>query len=129
MCDGWIAIYNGKKVEIKNDGSVSGIYGAKQKAIEILRVPKSKQGMLAIAPAYEEDGEMSRNDNRKRVRNAAKCLECDEVIESTHRHDFVKCSCENLFVEPLSVRLGISGGFAGRSHSSLPVFGVVSLPA
>lgn len=53
MCDGWIAIYNGKKVEIKNDGSVSGIYGAKQKAIEILRVPKSKQGLLAIAPAYE----------------------------------------------------------------------------
>jgi hypothetical protein len=54
MCAGWIAIYNGKKIEIKNDGSVKGIYGAKIKAIEILRVPKSKQGLLAIAPAYEE---------------------------------------------------------------------------
>ena len=36
MCDGWIAIYNGKKVEIKNDGSVNGIYGAQLKAMEIL---------------------------------------------------------------------------------------------
>ena len=42
---------------------------------------------------------MSRNDNRIITRNAAKCLECDEVIESTHRHDFVRCSCENLFVD------------------------------
>lgn len=42
---------------------------------------------------------MARNDNRIITRNAAKCLECDEVIESTHRHDFVRCSCENLFVD------------------------------
>ena len=42
---------------------------------------------------------MSENDKRKLVRNAAKCLECDEVIESTHRWDFVRCSCENLFVD------------------------------
>tara|TARA_R110000744_G_scaffold273875_2_gene387111 strand:- start:2323 stop:2529 length:207 start_codon:yes stop_codon:yes gene_type:complete len=55
MCDGWIAIYNGKKVEIKNDGSVNGIYGAQLKAMEILKVPKSKRGLMAIAPAYEEE--------------------------------------------------------------------------
>ena len=42
---------------------------------------------------------MSRNDNRKLVRNAAKCLECEDVIESKHGHDFVRCSCENLFVD------------------------------
>ena len=42
---------------------------------------------------------MARNDKRTIIRNAAMCLECDEVIESTHRHDFVKCSCENLFVD------------------------------
>ena len=54
MCDGWIAIYNGKRIEIKNDGSVNGIYGAQLKAMEILKVPKSKRGLLTIAPAYEE---------------------------------------------------------------------------
>jgi hypothetical protein len=52
---GWIAIYNGKRVEIANDGSVNGIYGAKLKAIELLRIPKSKVGLLAIAPGYEEE--------------------------------------------------------------------------
>lgn len=24
-----------------------------------------------------------------------KCLQCGEVMHSTHRHDFQKCSCEN----------------------------------
>jgi hypothetical protein len=28
-----------------------------------------------------------------------KCLECDDVIESQHRHDFVRCSCGNAFVD------------------------------
>ena len=24
-----------------------------------------------------------------------KCLECGKIIESKHRHDFVKCGCKN----------------------------------
>ena len=31
--------------------------------------------------------------------NKAKCLICDDMIESTHRHDFVTCSCGNLSVD------------------------------
>lgn len=27
------------------------------------------------------------------MRNRAKCKNCKDVIESTHRHDFVVCSC------------------------------------
>lgn len=27
------------------------------------------------------------------IRNSAKCLHCNDVIESKHRHDFVQCSC------------------------------------
>ncbi len=27
------------------------------------------------------------------LRNAAQCLHCKDIIESKHRHDFVKCSC------------------------------------
>lgn len=27
------------------------------------------------------------------LRNAIKCNECNAVIESRHRHDFVRCSC------------------------------------
>lgn len=33
------------------------------------------------------------------VRNSAKCLECGVEIESTHRHDWVTCTCENIFVD------------------------------
>lgn len=33
------------------------------------------------------------------IRNSAKCLECGDEIESTHRHDFRGCSCGNLFVD------------------------------
>ena len=27
------------------------------------------------------------------MRNAAQCLNCGEIVESKHRHDFVSCSC------------------------------------
>lgn len=33
------------------------------------------------------------------LRNAARCLKCNEVIESKHRHDFVTCSCGNISVD------------------------------
>lgn len=32
-------------------------------------------------------------------KNKAKCLSCGDVIESTHRHDYVRCSCGNLAVD------------------------------
>lgn len=33
------------------------------------------------------------------IRNAAQCAKCDDVIESTHRHDFVSCKCGSIFVD------------------------------
>ena len=29
------------------------------------------------------------------MRNRIKCLNCGEILESTHRHDFRMCDCEN----------------------------------
>ena len=31
--------------------------------------------------------------------NAAKCLECNEIIRSKNRHDYVSCTCGNLSVD------------------------------
>lgn len=31
--------------------------------------------------------------------NQAKCLKCSDVITSSHRHDFVWCSCKSLAVD------------------------------
>ena len=50
---GWIAIYNGKKFEIKKS-EAKDLYGAKQLAIKHFKVPKSKQGLLAIDVAYDD---------------------------------------------------------------------------
>ena len=33
------------------------------------------------------------------IRNRAQCKKCDEIIESTHRHDFKRCSCGALAVD------------------------------
>lgn len=33
------------------------------------------------------------------TRNSAKCLKCNDEIESFHRHDFKHCSCGNIFVD------------------------------
>jgi len=35
----------------------------------------------------------------KIIRNRAKCLKCGDIIESTHRHDFVSCKCGAIFVD------------------------------
>ena len=32
-------------------------------------------------------------------RNSAKCAKCGDEIESTHRHDFVWCSCKSIAVD------------------------------
>ncbi|WP_232696130.1 DUF7695 domain-containing protein [Brevibacillus daliensis] len=32
-------------------------------------------------------------------RNAIRCLHCNDVIESKHRHDFVWCSCGKVAVD------------------------------
>ena len=52
---GWIAFYNKQKLEIKpKKGEIDSLYDAKQAAIKHFKVPKSKQGLLAIKPAQEE---------------------------------------------------------------------------
>ena len=54
---GYIAMFKGKKVEIKKGkgkGEADGIWPAKELAYKLLKVPKSKQGLVAIEPAYEE---------------------------------------------------------------------------
>lgn len=33
------------------------------------------------------------------IKNAAECRVCADVIESTHRHDFVSCTCGEIFVD------------------------------
>jgi len=50
---GYIAMYGDKKVEIPSS-KAKDLYQAKQIAIKMMNVPKSKQGLLAIQPAYEE---------------------------------------------------------------------------
>ncbi len=52
MLKGWIAFYGGKQVEILLGKDANDLYGAKQFAIKYFNVPKSKQGLLAIEPAY-----------------------------------------------------------------------------
>ena len=59
---GWIAFYNGKKLEIKKD-EAKDLYNAKLLAIKTLKVPKSKQGLLAIEPAYNESVDTELNES------------------------------------------------------------------
>lgn len=38
-------------------------------------------------------------EERFLIRNAVKCTHCGDVIESTHRHDYVSCSCRKTFTD------------------------------
>ena len=33
------------------------------------------------------------------IANRAKCLKCDDIIESKHIHDLIYCSCKNIFTD------------------------------
>lgn len=35
----------------------------------------------------------------RRCKNRIKCNHCGSIIESKHRHDFVKCSCGKVYVD------------------------------
>ena len=48
--NGYIAMFNGKKAEIYSDS----LYGAKKEAIKVLKVPKSKQGLLVVMLAQKD---------------------------------------------------------------------------
>lgn len=57
-------------------------------------------------------------DNDYIVSNQAKCLKCDDVIWSGHRHDFRTCSCGSLSVDGGQAylkRVGISGEYEDQS--------------
>ena len=43
-------MFNGKKAEIYSDS----LYGAKKEAIKVLKVPKSKQGLLVVMLAQKD---------------------------------------------------------------------------
>ena len=47
-------------------------------------------------------GEFSMEEEKREKRlihNRIKCLKCGDIIESTYRHDFVRCSCGACFVD------------------------------
>ncbi len=55
--NGYICMFLGKRVEvIAND-----LWQAKQKAIQALKVPKSKQGLLSIVLAEVEGNQITHN--------------------------------------------------------------------
>jgi hypothetical protein len=36
---------------------------------------------------------------KKLIRNRCKCNKCKDIIESKHRHDFVRCKCGAIFTD------------------------------
>jgi hypothetical protein len=77
---GWIAMYNGQKLEIKKT-EAKDLYSAKLKAIAHFKVPKSKQGLLAIKPAYNEE------------------VELDEAIPKSTMHAVVHSSSKKIIAK------------------------------
>ena len=75
--NGYIALFQGKKAEIYADS----LYDAKLKAIEQLRVPKGKQGLLSVTLA-EKDGE--------EVSHSTACI--GEAVEDDEPKDTIELS-------------------------------------
>jgi len=72
---GYIAMYGDKKLEIPLN-KAKDLYTAKQIAIKMMNVPKSKQGLLSINPAYEET---IKEDGHTDVPSAVR--QCKTIVE------------------------------------------------
>lgn len=50
-------------------------------------------------------------NSKKSVHNSVRCLKCNDVIVSTHQHDFRYCKCKHVFVDggPAYKRRGWTG--------------------
>ena len=68
---GYIAIYAGKKISVDADS----LYAAKKKAIEELKIPKSKQGLLSIMNNRSMD-----NEDFRFMAKGGKIREYDDVL-------------------------------------------------
>lgn len=55
--EGWIAMWNDKRLEIYVGKDADDLWSAKQFAIKTMRIPKSKQGLLSVTPAYKDINE------------------------------------------------------------------------
>lgn len=42
---------------------------------------------------------IDRPHSKRLTKNAAQCLECLDIVESKHRHDFVSCRCGAMFTD------------------------------
>lgn len=42
---------------------------------------------------------MNENNKKKLIKNAIKCVNCGDVIESKYTHDFKYCSCGTVSVD------------------------------
>ena len=61
-----------------------------------VRIGRGQRGLHSI-PKKEEPEEEDGLD--KEYKNKIRCRKCGDVIESTHRHDFVRCSCGAVSVD------------------------------
>ena len=113
---GWIAIdHKGTRLEIKAD-EAKDLWAAKKLAIAKLRVPKSKEGLLAIAPAVEESVEV----NEAEVKSAEDFKEyAFSVLQKAFGEDFDEAKAQEV-VDGLVSKYGEDyGAMVGALQSSL----------
>ena len=65
-----------------------------------LDFPKKKETMPSVGMRTQPVSFVSNTDEEgKKYKNKCKCKKCGDIIESRHRHDFVRCSCGSIFTE------------------------------
>jgi hypothetical protein len=112
---GWVAFdHKGNRIEISKDEATS-IFGAKKLAIAKLKVPKSKESMVAIAPAVEESA-----TNEAEVKSAEDFSEyAMTVLQKAFGEDFDEAKAQEV-VDGLVSKYGEDyGAMVGALQSSL----------
>jgi hypothetical protein len=112
---GWVAFdHKGNRIEISKDEATS-IFGAKKLAIAKLKVPKSKESMVAIAPAVEESA-----TNEAEVKSAEDFAEYAMVVlQKAFGEDFDEAKAQEV-VDGLVSKYGEDyGAMVGALQSSL----------
>lgn len=102
----------------KGEWGETGTHLTKRGLAAVLRGSFTKAQLQDLEVIQYRLEELGRHDAYRIKRNAVQCLKCNEIIVSTHRHDFKWCKCKGIAVDGGTSYLKRCGNLNGYKELS-----------
>lgn len=102
----------------KGEWGQTGVFLTKLGLKAVLRGSFTKDQLQDLEVVEFKVEQRTTHEAYRIKRNVVQCLKCDQVIESTHRHDFRWCKCKGIAVDGGTAYLKRCGNLNGYKELS-----------